>query len=127
MTYFVKWDGDLDYDEATWESLEDLPANTRVDEFNAFRSRPDQMLLSKPFYFRPSKTKKYVKYTETTLPGCSEDGMRLREYQVKGVNWLVTKWLGGTFCTFDESLTLRIRIIIIIIITTHRYKHHSCR
>ena len=126
MTYFVKWDGDLDYDEATWVSLEDLPANTRVDEFNAFRSRPDQMLLSKPFYFRPFKTKKYVKYTETTLPGCSEDGMRLREYQVKGVNWLVTKWLGGTFCTFDESLTLRIRIIIIII-TTHRYKHHSCR
>ena len=133
VTYQVKWGGDLGYDQATWESAADLPPNTRVDEFNAFRARsPDQYSL-KPFYYRPPKSKKFEKYvvferdriyyhsfvslltnivecykiltsnttlehryTDTTLPGCSEDGMRLRDYQVGGVNWLIKQWYGGT-------------------------------
>ena len=62
VTYQVKWGGDLGYDQATWESAADLPPNTRVDEFNAFRARsPDQYSL-KPFYYRPPKSKKFEKY-----------------------------------------------------------------
>jgi len=102
-TYYVKWDGDLDYDQATWESAKDLPPNTRIQEFHAFQKRPKPE-IEKPFYFRPTQ-RMYDMYTDTTLPGCSES-LRLRDYQVKGVNWLVKKWMQGTNTILADEMGL---------------------
>eukprot|EP00939_MAST-03C_sp_MAST-3C-sp1_P003578 g3578.t1 len=64
--------------------------------------RDNRRTVAKNSYF-PRSGSSLPPYDEATLPGCERNGLKLRDYQVRGVNWLLRKWISGTnVCLADE-------------------------
>ncbi|EAY09469.1 SNF2 family N-terminal domain containing protein [Trichomonas vaginalis G3] len=83
--YLVKW-GNLPYDQATWESEEDLPEPNKIDEFIARKDRCAPM-------HTPDEPKIDSKlYTKIETPLEDKRGNTLRDYQLQGLNWLRYCW-----------------------------------
>ncbi|DAZ94104.1 TPA: hypothetical protein N0F65_007938 [Lagenidium giganteum] len=87
MRYLVKWRV-LPYSEATWERACDLKDDSAIEKYTKALVVPPKETWEPP----PRPTiREYRKLEES--PAFGEDGsLRLREYQLEGLNWLLWNW-----------------------------------
>ncbi|KAJ4295859.1 ATP-dependent DNA helicase Hrp3 [Collariella sp. IMI 366227] len=87
LEYLVKWKG-LQYDECTWEdaSLVSSHAQDKIDEFE---DRSSRSWLSDRTEANPDTRSRMVHLK--TQPDYIKGG-ELREFQLKGLNWLALNW-----------------------------------
>ncbi|CAB4062729.1 CHD1 [Lepeophtheirus salmonis] len=91
VEYYVKWKN-LPYIDATWE------AGHLID--NEFQSVIENFRFRQESRYAPSSKSKFFKYrpkftTTKSQPdymGGSDDSLKLRDYQLDGINWLVHAW-----------------------------------
>jgi chromodomain-helicase-DNA-binding protein 7 len=100
LKYFlVKWKT-LQYEESSWELEKDLKNTKKIEAFYKFNTLvPDvhQKVVPKP---RGDKWAQIPPHREY------KNGMRLREYQLEGINWLTFCWLNSRNCILADEMGL---------------------
>jgi chromodomain-helicase-DNA-binding protein 7 len=100
LKYFlVKWKT-LPYEESSWELEKDLKNTKKIEDFYKFNTLvPDvhQKVVPKP---RGDKWHQIPPEREY------KNGMRLREYQLEGINWLTFCWLNSRNCILADEMGL---------------------
>ena len=100
LKYFlVKWKT-LPYDEASWELEKDIKNAKKIEAFYTFNTLVadvHQRVVAKP---RGDKWQQ--------IPATREykNNMRLREYQLEGINWLTFCWLNARNCILADEMGL---------------------
>ncbi|KAL6759847.1 SNF2 family N-terminal domain-containing protein [Haematococcus lacustris] len=93
--FLVKWEG-LPYSECTWENLEDLlAAQGGQFQLDAFKAR-ELRIAETPHRSVEAQRKQFklksTRALETQPDYLSASGLRLRDYQLDGMNWMVYSW-----------------------------------
>lgn len=83
--YLIKWGG-LPYEQCTWENEEDIPSQVAIEEFRRRKPKNNPMRINAPLMLDISKFKTIDEPFE------DKDGNKLRDYQLKGLNWLRFCW-----------------------------------
>lgn len=111
--YLVKWRG-LSYDECTWERWQDIKSFYReVWLFWQLQKPPTLPIHHLPF----PALQDYKKLEESPVFGVSHvvpteddeepnEGLRLRDYQLEGVNWLLWNWWHRRSCILADEMGL---------------------
>eukprot|EP00736_Rhodelphis_marinus_P006316 Rmarinus@m.22515 len=85
--YLVKWKG-LQYSDSTWEFREDIDDEDKITAYETRQKRPPVEFL-KPAP-RPPPSSWTTPYEET--PSFFPEENQLRDYQLEGMNWLISCW-----------------------------------
>lgn len=113
VQYFVKWKG-CSYDECSWEKWSDIKfASKEVFQFWKNQKPPAQL---SPSNSNPS-LQEYKKFNVSPVfgdvaPNASGevdetvDGLRLRDYQLEGLNWLLWNWWHKRSCILADEMGL---------------------
>ncbi|KAH0785021.1 F/Y-rich N-terminus family protein [Histomonas meleagridis] len=91
--YFVKWCG-LEYDNCTWE------VDVDQESINVFYAR--NAIKPRPHFRRPSP-ESYQKIEENPE---FKHGLKLFEYQLEGLNWLLFCWYNRKNCILADEMGL---------------------
>ncbi|QQP39891.1 ChromodomainhelicaseDNAbinding protein 1like, partial [Caligus rogercresseyi] len=91
LEYYIKWKN-LPYVEATWESGDLIDGE--------FESVIENFKFRQESRYAPSSKSKYLKYrpkfssikAQPDYMGGSDDSLKLRDYQLDGINWLAHAW-----------------------------------
>lgn len=104
--YLCKWES-LPYFESTWE-VEKLVKRKWQDEIDAFREREDSKNT-------PSKHCKVLKWRpkfqhvkeQPEFLGLDR-GLRLRDYQMDGLNWLILTWCKNNSVILADEMVINL-------------------
>jgi hypothetical protein len=103
VLYLVKWRG-LPYNECTWEEFRDL--HDSLDQIFDFWKRQvpgdDSKACSDPSLHDYKK----LSVSPYFGSGDEETGLRLRDYQLEGVNWLLWNWWHKRPCILADEMGL---------------------
>ncbi|KAL7721116.1 Chromodomain helicase hrp1 [Entamoeba marina] len=91
--YLVKW-GKMGYDDATWESIDDINDDVKLEEFHRFQSTE---------YVEPLNKRIWEKKMESPV---FRHGNTLRSYQLDGHNWLIFNWCNGRGSILADEMGL---------------------
>jgi len=120
VKYLVKWTG-LSYDECSWERWEDIkPFYREVWLFWQIQKPPKLPIVIPAF---PS-LQEYRKLEKSPAFGISNilideddnqisNGLRLRDYQLEGVNWLLWNWWHKRPCILADEMGLGKKIFFL--------------
>jgi len=103
LEYYVKWCG-LPYAECTWEAA-DLMERYFMTEILNFEERQSskKLPMSAPSTQRP----KFQQFDDQpSYLGGGDANLILRDYQVTGMNWLVSSWCSGRSCILADEMGL---------------------
>jgi SNF2 family DNA or RNA helicase len=112
IRYFVKWRGQP-YSECTWERWEDIKSYySEVWTFWQFQKPPKLPILSNntPALSEYRKLEKSPMFgvskmlPQAETPNGFEDGLKLRDYQLEGVNWLLWNWWHKRSCILADEM-----------------------
>lgn len=101
--YLVKWRG-IPYNECSWERVSDL--QNRAAEIFAFWQRQK---FNRNFNYgvcQPSLHDYKKLETSPSFGGLDSDGLKLRDYQLEGVNWLLWNWWHKRSCILADEMGL---------------------
>ncbi len=113
VQYLVKWRGSP-YDECTWEKWDDIQSYFReVWLFWQLQKPPGLPVQNLPF----PALQDYKKLDLSPVFGLSKimppdddelpsDGLKLRDYQLEGVNWLLWNWWHKRSCILADEMGL---------------------
>jgi chromodomain-helicase-DNA-binding protein 1 len=99
--YFIKWKG-LQYDECTWESAE-LVSQHAQDKIDEFLDRTSRSWQSDRKEANPDTRTRMTKLEEQ--PPYITNG-QLREFQLKGLNFLALNWTRGNNVILADEMGL---------------------
>lgn len=90
--YLVKWKS-LGYECCTWEREEDINDDRALEQYEKFSIPPSVRLLSSKRCSAASRQSKadFRAYSDKNVPVKNGD-LRLRDYQLTGLNWMVFNW-----------------------------------
>jgi chromodomain-helicase-DNA-binding protein 1 len=100
--YYVKWSG-LSYSESTWEYVEDI---------SSYQQAIDDCLIRDCNTIKVQRSKKRDVWTaieeqpEWICRKSNNDELRLRLYQLAGVNWLLYSWSKNTNVILGDEMGL---------------------
>eukprot|EP01059_Diplonema_ambulator_P003695 TRINITY_DN13406_c0_g1_i2.p1 TRINITY_DN13406_c0_g1~~TRINITY_DN13406_c0_g1_i2.p1 ORF type:complete len:1853 (+),score=614.80 TRINITY_DN13406_c0_g1_i2:658-5559(+) len=122
--FLVKWTG-LSYADATWESLEFVKETLNnpyiVSKYTSY-------CVEKPpaNFSRQGKIGQYsLNDIVSRIKGFTfENNNQLRDYQVKGVAWLVHNWLHQRGCILGDEMGLGKTVQVMIYLETLRRLYH---
>lgn len=103
VLYLVKWRG-LPYNDCTWEEFRDL--HDSLDQIFAFWKRQIPADDSKACSDPPLQDYKKLTASPYFGSGDEETGLRLRDYQLEGVNWLLWNWWHKRPCILADEMGL---------------------
>eukprot|EP01064_Diplonema_japonicum_P033085 TRINITY_DN6441_c1_g1_i1.p1 TRINITY_DN6441_c1_g1~~TRINITY_DN6441_c1_g1_i1.p1 ORF type:complete len:1853 (+),score=450.05 TRINITY_DN6441_c1_g1_i1:50-5560(+) len=125
ITYLmVKWEA-LSYAEATWETLDFVKFTLQAQHLIA-KFRSWSLPRPAPSFTREGKVNMYDLNTIVSrIQGFRfENDNRLRDYQVKGVSWLVHNWLQERSCILGDEMGLGKTVQVVIFLETLRRLFH---
>lgn len=109
VKYLVKWRG-LSYADCTWERFEDIKSYYQEVWYFWQIQKPPKL----PLNCNPNPTLQEYKKLETSpIFGLSklfpeensyDEGLRLRDYQLEGVNWLLWNWWHKRSCILADEM-----------------------
>lgn len=83
--FFVKWCG-LQYDQCTWETKEDIGSEDPITKFRERKQKWNPIKIMRPRMADPRL------FAPILDPVSGPDGLKLRQYQIEGFNWLRYCW-----------------------------------
>ncbi|EAY08212.1 SNF2 family N-terminal domain containing protein [Trichomonas vaginalis G3] len=86
LEYLVKWKG-LEYDEATWEKAEEIKEKDKIKEYQEHLKIANPKKI--PSRWKRPSAKEFKELEESPK---SKHNYELRDYQLKGLNWLRFCW-----------------------------------
>ena len=86
--YLIKW-CNLPYDQCTWETLEDIGEEESAKQRKAFE---DRKAISAPIRYVPEPNVEPSQFKKIEEPPTNPAGLKLRDYQLDGLNWLRYCW-----------------------------------
>lgn len=150
VTYLVKWKG-CPYDECSWERWGDIKfANREVwlfwrlqkptNEYSSMNSSPPLQEYKKfsvspvfgvPFEALVKAETSNSSGSETATGGEEKPsaslGLRLRDYQMEGLNWLLWNWWHKRSCILADEMGLGTYAIIVLLSSlVSSYTYHGC-
>jgi chromodomain-helicase-DNA-binding protein 1 len=103
LSFLCKW-RHLPYDEATWERAADIlpAAQAQIDSFLQRQQQSLTMRVYKPGADRPQTFEPYDKQPDWLGSG----DLKLRDYQLDGMNWLARNWTLDVNCILADEMGL---------------------
>eukprot|EP00768_Dysnectes_brevis_P002590 gnl/Dysnectes_brevis/1926_a2211_1230.p1 GENE.gnl/Dysnectes_brevis/1926_a2211_1230~~gnl/Dysnectes_brevis/1926_a2211_1230.p1 ORF type:complete len:1970 (+),score=523.99 gnl/Dysnectes_brevis/1926_a2211_1230:2006-7915(+) len=114
VEYLVKWTG-LDYEHCTWEAAEDLKIAVEKETLDklmeAFNTRAKQipaLYNSGDLLAYGAHRPKFDEVSSARPPFLSsaEEGLMLRDYQIRGINFMLYKWTKNTNVILADEMGL---------------------
>ena len=101
--YLVKWKN-LSYALSTWEEEDAIEDEGKIAQFHRF-NYPPRLKNAPPIFFRDVRppASAWAKYNSSPI---YKDGLKLRPYQVEGLNWLNFCWFQRRSCILADEMGL---------------------
>lgn len=120
--YYVKWEN-LPYAEATWE-LEDIVIARFNEELESFREREKSTCTPKQCPALKHRPKFSPLKIQPDYLGCGSEDLKLRDYQMEGVNWLIHAWCKHNSAILADEMGLGKTIQTIAFLSYLFHTHH---
>eukprot|EP01083_Nonionella_stella_P078301 214198_1 len=92
--FLVVWGGGSSYSNATWETAAEINSPEKINEYRRHNTAPSPPTTPKNPKFLVKEENKF------------KNGNTLRDYQLAGVNWLVSKFLEDRNCILADEMGL---------------------
>jgi chromodomain-helicase-DNA-binding protein 1 len=125
IQYFVKWQS-LNYDQGTWESLEDLRLIARP-QIDAYVTREQRAQFPYRSDYYPRDKRPHFKQMNVDPPYIVETGGQLKDFQLTGLNWLAYLWsIGHNGILADEmGLGKTVQTVAFLSYLFHTHKQYG--